>query len=88
MSDNTNSKEQIKKTKKRLKGEVVSRGTDKTAVVLINRFFKHPKYGKYIRVSKKFKAHDPKNETKVGDRVCMEECRPVSKDKHFIIVKE
>lgn len=80
-------KGQVKKTKKMLKGQVVSRKTDKTAVVLVNRFFKHPKYGKYIKASKKFKAHDPKNETKVGDSVFIEECRPVSKDKHFIVVK-
>jgi small subunit ribosomal protein S17 len=71
--------------RKKLKGIVVSDAMDKTIVVLVNRYVKHPKYKKYIKRSKKHKVHDEKNEYKVGDKVIFQECRPISKDKHFII---
>ena len=67
-------------------GVVVSDKMDKTRVILVADFTKHPKYGKFIHSSKKFKAHDPENRSKVGDKVTIEECRPISKDKHFIII--
>lgn len=72
--------------KKKLKGMVVSDKMQKTAVVLVNRYFKHPKYGKYIRRGKKYKAHDEKGEYKKGDKVLIQECRPISKDKKFKII--
>lgn len=72
-------------SRKRLKGIVVSNAMDKTIVVLVNRYVKHPKYKKYIKRSKKYKVHDEKNEYKVGDKVIIEESRPISKDKHFKI---
>jgi small subunit ribosomal protein S17 len=72
--------------KKRLKGVVVSDKMDKTKVVLVNRFVKHRRYGKFVKISKKYKAHDEKNEYKVGDKVVIEECKPMSKDKHFKII--
>ena len=71
---------------KRLKGVVVSNKMEKTAVVLVERYVKHPLYGKYIKKSKRYKAHDEKNQYHVGDKVIIEECRPISKDKHFVIV--
>ncbi len=75
----------IKKLKKVLKGVVVSNKMDKTVVVKITRFVEHPKYGKRVKVNKTYKAHDEGNLKKVGDRVMMEETKPMSKDKHFII---
>ncbi|MBT7497587.1 30S ribosomal protein S17 [Candidatus Woesearchaeota archaeon] len=69
-------------------GVVVSTKMDKTVTVLIERTVKHKKYLKQYTVSKKFKAHDEKNEYKVGDKVLMEECRPISKDKRWRIIKK
>ncbi len=69
-----------------LRGVVVSNKMKDTATVLVTRFVKHQKYKKYYKVSKKYKAHDVGNEKKVGDKVEIKECRPISKDKHFIIV--
>lgn len=69
-----------------LSGVVVSDKMQDTAVVLVTRFVKHQKYKKYYKVSKKHKAHNPGNTAKVGDKVQMRETRPISKDKHFIII--
>ncbi len=74
--------------KKTLKGKVVSDKMQKTAVVEVARFFMHPKYKKYIKRSKKYKAHDENKEYKLGDNVIIEETRPISKDKHFKIIKK
>lgn len=76
------------KIRKKLKGKVVSDKGEKTVVVLIDRFVKHKRYGKFIRISKKYKAHDEKNEFKAGDKVVIEECRPISKDKSFKVVQK
>ena len=70
-----------------LKGVVVSDKMDKTVVVNVSRFVKHPLYGKYCKVSKKYKAHDEGNKYKIGDKVEIIETRPISKDKRFKIVK-
>jgi len=75
-----------KKFKRRLKGIVVSDKMNKTVVVQVRRFTKHPKYGKFITADKKYKAHDADNTHKVGDTVIIEECSPISKDKTFKIV--
>ncbi len=75
------------KNKKKLSGIVVSDKMNKTVVVSVSRFVKHPKYKKYIKKNKKYKAHDETNQYKVGDRVTIEETRPISKDKHFIVIK-
>ena len=72
---------------KRLAGVVVSDKMDKTIVVSVSRFIKHPKYGKYYTVSKKYKAHDEENTFKKGDKVEIVETRPISKDKKFKVVK-
>ncbi|HEY4486628.1 MAG TPA: 30S ribosomal protein S17 [Candidatus Paceibacterota bacterium] len=72
--------------KKKLKGVVVSDKMSKTIVVLVSRFVKDPKYGKYVKIGKKYKAHDETNAHKIGDVVVIEECRPISKDKHFKVL--
>jgi small subunit ribosomal protein S17 len=69
--------------RKRLTGEVISDKMDKTVVVVVTNTRRHPLYGKVIRVSKNYKAHDENNVCKVGDRVQIVESRPYSKDTHF-----
>ncbi len=71
-----------------LKGVVVSDKMDKTVVVTVSRFIKHPLYGKFYKVNKKYKAHDEANTSKVGDQVEIRETRPISKDKRFIVVSK
>ncbi len=73
-------------TTKTLKGTVVSDKMDKTVVVAVTRFVKHPKYGKYFKITKKYKAHDEENNKKVGQVVEIKETRPLSKDKRFMVV--
>ena len=68
-------------------GVVVSDAMQKTRVVRIERVYRHPKYQRVIRMSKRLKAHDEGNESKVGDRVIIEETRPMSKDKRWRIRK-
>ena len=69
-----------------LSGTVVSDKMTDTVVVAVDRFEKHPKYGKFIKTRKKFKAHDVGNTKKIGDKVEIAETKPISKDKHFIVV--
>jgi small subunit ribosomal protein S17 len=76
----------IAKSKKVLKGVVTSDKMDKTIVVKVTRFVEHPKYGKRIKKTKKYKAHDENNEKKIGDTVSIEETRPISKDKKFKVI--
>jgi len=71
-----------KKTLRKVKtGTVVSDKMDKTVVVSVERLIKHPLYGKYIKRRVKFMTHDEKNDCKVGDKVLIEESRPISKNK-------
>ncbi|MBI3888225.1 30S ribosomal protein S17 [Candidatus Nomurabacteria bacterium] len=70
-----------------LKGVVVSNKMDKTVVVTVSRFVKHPLYGKFYKISKKYKAHDENNACKIGDQVEIVETRPISKDKRFQVIK-
>jgi small subunit ribosomal protein S17 len=72
--------------KRVLTGQIVSDKTDKTVVVLVERKVKHPLYGKIIRRSKKYHAHDENNTVKAGDQVRIEECAPISKLKTWIVV--
>jgi len=67
--------------KQRLQGIVVSDKMQKTVVVKVERVKEHPKYKKRYKVHKKYKAHDEKEKCKVGDKVVIEECRPISKEK-------
>lgn len=68
---------------RRLTGAVTSNKMEKTVVVRVDHLEKHKKYQKYFRVSRKFKAHDEKNEYKTGDIVIIEEARPLSKEKRW-----
>ena len=71
--------------RKNREGVVVSDAMQKTRVVRIERVFRHPRYQRVVRVSKKLKAHDEANESHVGDRVVIEETRPLSKEKRWRI---
>lgn len=68
-----------------LKGTVISAANDKTVVVEVGRRFRHPLYGKFVKQNKKYKAHDENNEYKVGDIVAIEEHRPISRTKSWIV---
>jgi small subunit ribosomal protein S17 len=69
-----------------LVGVVVSTKMKDTVTVAVNRYVKHPKYKKYVVRTKKFMAHDEGNTKAVGDRVTIRSCRPISKNKHFMVV--
>ena len=68
-------------------GVVVGDKMDKTIVVAVENFMRHPLYGKTIKRTKKFKAHDENNECTVGDMVTIMETRPLSRDKRWRLVK-
>ncbi len=68
-------------------GVVVSNKMDKSIVVLVERKVKHPKYGKFVKKSTKFMAHDEKNECNIGDTVKIMETRPLSKNKCWRLVE-
>ena len=70
-----------------LSGKVVSNKGEKTISVLIERFEKHPLYGKYVKRSSKIAAHDENNECKIGDIVTISECRPLSKSKAYRLIE-
>ena len=70
---------------KKLKGKVVSDKMDKTVIVEVDQYKKDPKYQKYVRSNKRYKAHDEKGEYSLGDKVVIEECKPISKDKSFVV---
>lgn len=72
--------------KQTLRGTVVSDKMQKTVVVEVERFVQHPKYNKYYTVNKKYKAHDEKDEYKVGDVVDIISSKPISKDKSFEVL--
>ena len=71
--------------KKELVGKVVSDRMQKTIVVAVEILFAHPKYEKPLIRTRKFKAHDPENRCKMGDQVTLQECRPLSKTKRWIV---
>lgn len=74
--------------KRQLKGVVSSDKMDKTVVVTVTRMKKHPKYEKYYKANRRFKAHDSENQYKVGDEVIIEEIAPISKDKRWRVVRK
>lgn len=80
MVQNTSAKKRI------LEGAVVSDKMQKTVVVQVDRLKQHPRYLKYYRVSRRFKAHDEKGEYRLGDRVKIQETRPLSKEKRWRVV--
>lgn len=72
---------------RQLTGIIVSDTMQKTVVVKVERLKEHPKYLRRFRVSKNYKAHDEKKEYKVGERVVIEETRPLSKDKRWKVIR-
>ena len=74
--------------KRILQGVVVSDKQDKTVVVSVESQVMHPVYKKIVKKSKKFSAHDENNQYKIGDRVSIEECRPISKNKSWTVVSD
>ncbi len=75
-------------THRRFIGTIVSDKMTKTAVVLVERLQRHPKYHKQYRVRRKFKAHNPDNQFHTGDLVEIAETRPLSREKRFRIVRK
>lgn len=72
-------------TRKTLSGVVVSDKMKDTVVVLVERYVKNEKYHKFVNLSKRYKVHNPGNTKKVGDKVTIESCRPISRHKSFKI---
>jgi len=70
-----------------LSGVVVSNGMKDTIVVAVTRYVKHPKYKKYMKRMKRYKVHDKGNTKEVGAKVTIRETKPISKDKHFVVVQ-
>ena len=79
--------EEQKSTRKTWVGKVMSNKMDKTVVVMVERLIQDTKYRKYVRRRNTFKAHDAQNACSVGDRVLIEESRPISKEKRWLVVK-
>ena len=75
-----------KTSRKTMVGVVTSDKMKDTIVVKVSHFINHPKYGKYVSRDKKFKVHDVGNTKKIGDKVTIVECAPISKDKHFKLI--
>jgi len=73
---------------RKLTGVVTSDKMVKTVVVQVGRLKMHPKYKKQYKVSKKYKAHDEERQYHVGDKVVIQETRPISKDKRWIVVSK
>ena len=77
----------MEKTNVELVGKVVSDKTDKTITVLVETYKTHPLYKKRVKYSKKYAAHDEKNEAKIGDTVKIRMTKPISKTKRYVLVK-
>ena len=80
--DNSYKKRSLRRT---LIGTVASDQMDKSVVVVVNRRFQHPIYGKFIQRRKKYMAHDPQNACSNGDKVLIEESRPLSRRKRWLV---
>ncbi|MBU3895717.1 30S ribosomal protein S17 [Patescibacteria group bacterium] len=74
--------------KRRLTGKVISNKMQKTVVVQVERIKEHPKYRRRFKVHNSFKAHDEKGEYQIGDTVVIEETKPLSKDKNWIVINK
>lgn len=79
--------EENKSNRKTRVGTVLSNKMDKTVVVMVERLIQDSKYRKFVRRRNSFKAHDPQNACSAGDRVLIEESRPISKGKRWLVVK-
>jgi len=86
MNETTTQKNTIETKGKVLTGRVVSDKMKDTIVVEVVRFIKLPKYDKFVKRNKRFKAHDAGNTKKIGETVSIRECRPISKDKRFTVI--
>ncbi len=75
-------------SKKLLQGVVVSDKMQKTVVVEVESIKEHPKYKRRYKTHKRFKAHDQNQEYHIGDKVVIEETKPISKDKNWIVIKK
>lgn len=82
MSETTNTP-----TRRRLTGRVVGDKMDKTVTVRVDRMVRHPLYGKFVRRTTKYHAHDEANECHTGDTVLIEESRPISKSKAWKVAR-
>ncbi|MES2559797.1 MAG: 30S ribosomal protein S17 [Bacteroidota bacterium] len=78
---------ETRNSRKVIIGKVLSNKMEKTIVVSVERKVMHPKYGKFIKMTSKFKAHDEKNECSINDIVKLMETRPLSKDKRWRLVE-
>lgn len=74
--------------KRQFIGTVISNKMQKTVVVEVKRMKEHPKYKRRYKVHKKYKAHDEKGEYHIGDKVIIQECRPVSREKRWKVIKK
>ena len=74
--------------KRKLKGTIISTKMQKTVVVEVVRLKEHPRYKKRYKIHKKYKAHYEKGEYHIGDKVVIEECRPMSKDKRWKVLRK
>ncbi len=79
--------EELKSTRKTRVGTVMSNKMEKTVVVKVERLIQDAKYRKFVRRRNTFKAHDPQNACSIGDQVLIEESRPISKEKRWLVVK-
>lgn len=73
---------------RKLQGTVLSNKMKKTVVVAVSHAKKHPKYQKYFTLTKRLKAHDENNQYQVGDKVIIQETRPMSKEKRWVVVSK
>jgi small subunit ribosomal protein S17 len=87
MADNTNTATETRNLRKTRIGVVTSNKMDKTIIVAVERKVKHPIYGKFVKKSTSFHAHDEKNEASIGDVVRIMETRPLSKTKRWRLVE-
>ncbi len=86
-NENTVTDQTDQKNRRTLIAHVVSNKMEKSATVKVERLVKHPLYGKYVRRSTKLYIHDAENACGIGDKVMIEECRPISKNKSWRLVR-
>jgi small subunit ribosomal protein S17 len=87
MSENTTTENTATRNRRRLTGRVIRDKMNKTVTVRVDRMVRHPLYGKYVRRSTNYHAHDENNECHTGDTVLIEESRPISKSKSWKVAR-
>ena len=75
----------VETNRRKMTGVVIKDKMEKTVVIEVEKFLKHPKYHKYLKTKRRYKAHDEKNECNVGDRVLIIESKPLSKEKRWVV---